>query len=159
KFHRELQTWWRLRHPNILPLLGYIHEDDTNEIYRALISPWMENKTAAEYIQRDLSPSQRLNLFGDVINGLQYLHNFQPVIVHADLKPYNVLITETGVGQICDFGLVRLLQEDMPTGLTTTTAHTGTTRYLAYELVRNMGKAVPTAATDIYALGCLGMEV
>jgi serine/threonine protein kinase len=69
------------------------------------------------------------------------------------------LITEEGGGQICDFGLVRLLQEDMDTGLTTTTAHTGTIRYLAYELVRTMGKGVPTTATDIYALGCLGMEV
>lgn len=47
----------------------------------------------------------------------------------------------------------------MTTGMTTSTAHTGTTRYLAYELVRNMGTAIPTTETDIYALGCLGMEV
>ncbi|PVG01085.1 kinase-like protein [Serendipita vermifera] len=158
KFHRELQTWWKLRHPNILPLLGYIHEDDTNDIYRALVSPWMENGTAAAYIQRDLSHSQRVNLFADVISGLHYLHNFQPVIVHADLKPLNVLIREDGVGQICDFGLVHLLQEDMATGMSTSTPHTGTTRYLAYELVNRGGNATPTTATDVYALGCLGME-
>jgi serine/threonine protein kinase len=47
----------------------------------------------------------------------------------------------------------------MNTGMTTTTAHTGTTRYLAYELVQNMGVAKPTTASDIYALGCIGMEV
>ncbi|PVG01088.1 kinase-like protein [Serendipita vermifera] len=158
KFRRELQTWWRLRHANILPLLGYIHEDDTNEIYRALVSPWMENGSAAQYIRRDLTPAQRLSLFGDVINGLQYLHNFQPVVVHADLKPLNVLIGENGIGQICDFGLVRLLQEDMPTGTTTSSPHTGTTRYLAYELVTTNGNAIPTTTSDIYALGCLGME-
>ncbi|PVG01086.1 kinase-like protein [Serendipita vermifera] len=154
---RELQTWWKLRHPNILPLLGYIHEDDANELYRALVFPWMENGSAAQYIKRDLTPAQRLSLFGDIINGLQYLHNFQPVVVHADLKPSNILITEDGIGQICDFGLVRLLQ-DMHTSTTTTTAYIGTTRYLAYELIPNMGDALPTTATDIYTLGCLGME-
>jgi hypothetical protein len=83
KFQRELQTWWKLRHPNILPLLGYIHEDDVNEIYQALVSPvsssigpvslsdsvqWMENGHAADYIRRDLSVSQRLNLVCHKIN-------------------------------------------------------------------------------------------
>ncbi|PVG01091.1 kinase-like protein [Serendipita vermifera] len=158
KFQRELRTWWKLRHPNILPLLGYIHEDESNDIYRALVSPWMEGGTAADYIKLDLSPLQRLLLFGDVINGLQYLHNFNPVIVHADLKPANVLITREGGGKICDFGLIHLFQEEINTGMTTTTAHTGTTRYLAYELVRNMGEAKPTTASDVYALGCIGME-
>jgi serine/threonine protein kinase len=70
-----------------------------------------------------------------------------------------VLITEEGRGVICDFGLVHLFQEEMNTGMTTTTAHTGTTRYLAYELIRNMGQAEPSTASDIYALGCLGLEV
>ncbi|PVG01090.1 kinase-like protein [Serendipita vermifera] len=119
----------------------------------------MENGSAAQYIRRDLSPTQRLTLFGEVINGLQYLHNFQPVVVHADLKPLNVLISGDGVALICDFGLVRLLQEDMPTGTTTSTGHTGTTRYLAYELVTTIDNPTPTTASDIYALGCLGMEV
>ncbi|PVG01099.1 kinase-like protein [Serendipita vermifera] len=158
KFQRELQTWWKLRHPNILPLVGYIHEDENIDIYQALISPWVEGGTAADYIRLALNPLQRLCLFNDVINGLQYLHNFNPVIVHADLKPSNVLITEGGVGKICDFGLVRLIQEEMHTGLTTTTAHTGTIRYLAYELVQNMREAKPNTASDIYALGCIGME-
>ena len=44
-------------------------------------------------------------------------------------------------------------------GMTTTSAHTGTDRYLAYELVVSAGHAVPTAASDIYATGCIGLEV
>ncbi|PVF94258.1 kinase-like protein [Serendipita vermifera] len=158
KFQRELQTWWKLRHPNILPLLGYIDEDSSIDAYSALISPWVEGGTAAEYIRLELTASQRLALFNDVIKGLQYLHTFKPIVVHGDLKPLNVLVTSEGVGQICDFGLIRLLQEDVDTGMTTTTAYTGTTRYLAYELVKQMGTAVPTTATDVYALGCLGLE-
>jgi serine/threonine protein kinase len=67
------------------------------------------------------------------------------------------------VAQLCDFGLVRLIHDqiptDLPTGLTTTTAHTGTVRYLSFELVDGDDVAKPTAASDIWALGCGGMEV
>lgn len=71
----------------------------------------------------------------------------------------NVLITRDGVAQLCDFGLVRLVHDQMATGLTTTTAHTGTARYLSLELVEADEGSIPTTASDMYALGCIGMEV
>jgi len=72
----------------------------------------------------------------------------------------NVLVDKDGVGQLCDFGLTRFMEDGLESGLTTTTAHTGTTRYLAYELVEyDDDKPIPTMATDVYALGCLGLEV
>lgn len=43
--------------------------------------------------------------------------------------------------------------------MTTTTHHTGTERYLAYELVAAGEEAIPTTASDIYAVGCIGLEV
>jgi hypothetical protein len=43
--------------------------------------------------------------------------------------------------------------------MTTTTAHTGTVRYLAYELAVAGDDACPTTASDIYAVGCIGLEV
>ena len=43
--------------------------------------------------------------------------------------------------------------------MTTTTHHTGTERYLAYELVIAGDEAIPTTASDIYAVGCIGLEV
>jgi serine/threonine protein kinase len=45
------------------------------------------------------------------------------------------------------------------TGMTTTSEHTGTTRYLAPELVGSEDNVYPTTASDVYALGCLGLEV
>jgi serine/threonine protein kinase len=67
------------------------------------------------------------------------------------------LIDEALNAKICDFGLVRLIQGNgSPTGLTTT-SHTGTARYLAYELVE-YGE-MPTTASDVHALGCIGLEV
>jgi len=70
-----------------------------------------------------------------------------------------VLINQYGVAQLCDFGLVRLVHDQMATGLTTTTAHTGTARYLSLELVEADDECSPTTFSDTYALGCIGMEV
>jgi serine/threonine protein kinase len=70
----------------------------------------------------------------------------------------NVLMDDSYKAKLCDFGLVRLIQaEGSSTGMTTTSAHTETARYLAYELVES--NQMPTTTSDIYALGCLGLEV
>jgi serine/threonine protein kinase len=60
---------------------------------------------------------------------------------------------------ICDFGLARIFLEEGSTGLTTTSEHTGTTRYLAPELVASDTTVYPNQASDVYALGCLGLDV
>lgn len=75
------------------------------------------------------------------------------------MKQGNVLIDDDGRPQICDFGLAHIFFDEPGSGLTTTTEHTGTERYLAPELVLGDIEAHPTTASDVYALGCLGLEV
>lgn len=60
---------------------------------------------------------------------------------------------------ICDFGLARVFSEQTGGGMTTTSEHTGTARYLSPELVISDTDVPPTPASDIYALGSLGLEV
>ena len=69
----------------------------------------------------------------------------------------NILIDDQGNARLCDFGISRELTEAGTSGLTTTSAHTGTERYLSYELLEDT--CVPTTASDVYALACTGLEV
>jgi serine/threonine protein kinase len=69
----------------------------------------------------------------------------------------NVLIGDDGRARICDFGLVRIVSDEA-TGLMTTTTHTGTPRYLAYELIVS-DQPIPTTASDVWAIGCTGLDV
>lgn len=156
KVKREREIWGRLSHPNILPLYGF--SDDFGN-YGALISPWCENGNVGNYIRRfQVGPLQRFQLWCGITNGIVYLHSHNPVVIHGDLKPSNVLIDDEGNARLCDFGLVRILSEGR-TGLTTTTQHTGTIRYLAHELVDSDESILPTTASDVYALGCVALEV
>ncbi|KAG8832631.1 hypothetical protein FRC17_000984 [Serendipita sp. 399] len=69
----------------------------------------------------------------------------------------NILVDGTGTAKLCDFGLTRLIQEEVDTGMTTTTAHTGTARYLSRELVVEENP-MPTTFSDCHALGCVGLH-
>ena len=69
------------------------------------------------------------------------------------------MIDASGAPRICDFGLARICLEEGNSGMTTTTPHTGTDRYLAYELVMTGDASVLSTASDVYALGCLGLHV
>ncbi|KIM20570.1 hypothetical protein M408DRAFT_45739, partial [Serendipita vermifera MAFF 305830] len=93
-----------------------------------------------------------------VLNGVGYLHQHEPPIVHGDLKPGNVLINDQGWPTICDFGLAQIFLEEGAIGMTTTSEHTGTARYLAPELVSSDHNVPPTKESDMYAVGCLGLE-
>ncbi|KAG9046558.1 hypothetical protein FS837_004180, partial [Tulasnella sp. UAMH 9824] len=78
---REIYIWATLDHPNILNLLGFAFEDGKP----CLISPWCENGTLQEYLQK-FPDANRRRLVREVAEGLRYLHAQMPQIVHGDLK-------------------------------------------------------------------------
>ncbi|PVF91280.1 kinase-like protein [Serendipita vermifera] len=147
-----MRVWASLEHENILPFHGYCRDFGA---YGASISPWCENGHAEHYIRRNsIEAPQRFKLWCNVIDGLAYLHSRQ--VVHGDLKPSNIMIDDEGNARICDFGLVRILSDES-NGKTMTSTYNGTPRYLAHELV-SADRPVPTFATDIHALGCVGLD-
>ncbi|KIM25259.1 hypothetical protein M408DRAFT_222637 [Serendipita vermifera MAFF 305830] len=161
KLLRERTAWGALDHPNILPLYGFADDNKLFEPFGALISPWMQQGDAVDFLAENqdlLTDEDKVELWRDVVEGVNYLHSFNPQLVHGDLKPRNILIDDSGHARICDFGLVRVYLEGGSSGFTTTTNHTGTERYLAYELVIAAEDACPTVASDVWAVGCIGLE-
>jgi serine/threonine protein kinase len=78
---------------------------------------------------------------------------------HLILLKGNILVDNSQRAVICDFGLTRILLQEGSSGMTTTTEHVGTVRYLARELLSSHETELPTTASDVYAVGCIGLEV
>ncbi|KAG8847114.1 hypothetical protein FRB91_000180 [Serendipita sp. 411] len=157
KLRRESQIWANLRHPNVIPLYGLCLDAHFGE-YGALVSPWCTFGNSEGYInQLSNNPRERIRLLTEVAQGMDYLHTHNPVIVHGDLKPLNILIDHNRTAKLCDFGLIRIIREEGDTGMTTTSPYMGTVRYLSQELVID-NNPVPTVASDSHAFGCVGLR-
>ncbi|KAG8903845.1 hypothetical protein FRB99_002660 [Tulasnella sp. 403] len=153
---REIAVWGGLKHPNILPLIGYHISLSANEAW--LISPYAPNGNIYTYLE-DKRPdaAERVQLAQDTLKGLEYLHTREPPICHGDIKALNVLVNERGRALLCDFGLARNLEARAGEGSVTTTCFGGTTRYLSPESIE---KGIQyTAESDIWSWGCLALEI
>ncbi|KAG8949079.1 hypothetical protein FRC03_000448 [Tulasnella sp. 419] len=147
---RETSVWSKLNHDNITPLIEYGVSGDSP----CMISPWYENGSLPQYIARN-SNVNKSSLVSEVLDGLIYLHSFDPPVVHADLKPSNILIDNDGHARLTDFGLSRMLKEG-PTGFTTSSSLKGTFRWMAPELFQTSDCKAATTKSDIYAI-CLSI--
>ncbi|KAG8937451.1 hypothetical protein FRC00_005494 [Tulasnella sp. 408] len=152
RIRRETVIWQTTSHKNILPFHGYQIVDDEP----MLVSPWCKNGSLASYVNEhpDLPDVEKLKLLRDAACGLAYLHSLQPPIIHGDIKPDNVIITDDMVGSLCDFGISRVMTSlGTHTGLTTSGQGAGTAGYQAKELYDENSR--PTAMSDVYAFGGL----
>ncbi|KAK4765944.1 hypothetical protein SAY87_007586 [Trapa incisa] len=154
EFIAEIVSLGRLRHRNIVTLLGYCRRK--GELL--LVYDYMQNGSLDKYLfyqpRITLTWSQRFRVIKGVAAGLLYLHEgWDQVVIHRDVKASNVLLDAELNGRLGDFGLARL--HDHGTDLHTTHV-VGTLGYLAPENTRT-GKA--TKATDVYAFGAFLLEV
>ncbi|XP_030927530.1 L-type lectin-domain containing receptor kinase IV.1-like isoform X2 [Quercus lobata] len=154
EFVAEIVSIGRLRHRNLVPLLGYCRRK--GELL--LVYDYMSNGSLDKYLfdqpQVTLSWSQRFQVIKGVASGLLYLHEgWDQVVIHRDVKASNVLLDGELNGRLGDFGLARLYDH----GTDPRTTHVvGTLGYLAPEHTRS-GKA--TTSTDVYAFGAFMLEV
>ncbi|KAL5480686.1 hypothetical protein ACEPAI_9626 [Sanghuangporus weigelae] len=157
-FEREIYVWSKLKHPNILPLLGFAVDDSTR--FPLMISEWMENGSAWEYVTRNPSCNV-MDLVIGIASGLTYLHSLS--IVHSDIKSDNIMVSDLGNALICDFGCSRMVDSSRSYARLTSSVK-GTSRYLAYELVvaPDLGGEVSgshTTKTDVWAFGMTAFEL
>lgn len=106
RFYRERQALARLQHPHIARLLdGSTTEDGLPYI----VMEYVAGSRITDFCrERGLSVAQRLTLFLDVCKAVDYAH--RQFVVHRDLKPGNILVTEAGEVKLLDFGICKLLQ-------------------------------------------------
>ena len=104
QFYKEAKAMQSLRHPSILPLYGIILNKDSSGICSVALVMERQWKSLSELIEKyqSLKVIVRLSLLHDVAGALSYLHGKD--IMHCDLTPNNVLITEACRAKLSDFG-------------------------------------------------------
>ncbi|KAL6893793.1 hypothetical protein ACP4OV_007891 [Aristida adscensionis] len=159
EFVSEIASMSRLRHRNLVRLLGYCRR--RGELL--LVYDYMVNGSLDGHLfdgggggggRPALSWEQRAKIVRGVAAGLLYLHEgWEQVVVHRDVKASNVLLDADMNGRLSDFGLARLCDHGSNPQ---TTRVVGTIGYLAPELSKT-GKA--TTSSDVFAFGAFLLEV
>ena len=153
EFVAEIATIGRLRHANLVRLLGYCRRK--GELY--LVYDCMPQGSLDKFLynkqEQSLAWSQRFKVIKDVASGLCYLHQqWVQVIIHRDIKPANILLDESMNAKLGDFGLAKLCDH----GIDPQTSNVaGTFGYISPELSRT-GKA--STSSDVFAFGVLMLE-
>jgi len=107
--------------------------------------------------------SGKLSMLQGVARGLCYLHTLRPKTIHGDLKAANVLVDTSGRPCIADFDLTSIIYSQVSTVTTSSFSGKGSLRWQAPELIKVMtggpGNANITTESDVYAYGCICLEV
>lgn len=155
RFRHERQILATLEHPNIARLLD---GGETEDGVPYIVMEYIQGRPLTEYIrEHGLSLPERLKLFLKIAGAVQYAHRF--LVIHRDLKPGNILVTESGDPKLLDFGIAKLLEPGaMGEAImyTSTGMHLLTPDYASPEQVR--GEPV-TTASDVYSLGAVLFEM
>jgi serine/threonine protein kinase len=152
QFRAEVSTLGTVRHVNLIRLLGFCSERKG----RLLVYEYMPNASLDGHLfgSSVLSWSRRYQIALGVARGLHYLHEkCRDCIIHCDIKPENILLSDTFVPKVADFGLAKLMGGDFSRVLTTVR---GTVGYLAPEWIA--GTAITTKA-DVYSYGMMLFEI
>lgn len=151
-FHSERQILARLKHPNIAQLYEAGASSDGLPFF---VMEYVEGKPIDRFADEyDLSVANRLNLFRTVCSAISYAH--QNLVIHRDIKPGNILVTESGEPKLLDFGIAKLLRNEGEQDATATVFGAMTPPYASPEQVK--GEPI-TTASDEYSLGVLLYEL
>jgi serine/threonine protein kinase len=150
RFRREARAVAQLSHPNIVTVIDRGEDDDRQYI----VFEYVDGESLKQLVDRTgpLPARRAVELALQVAEALAFAHHSG--LVHRDVKPQNVLVTEDGEAKVTDFGIARSL--DVEHGVTQTGTVLGTSNYISPEQAR--GQTV-TPATDVYSLGVVLFEL
>jgi eukaryotic-like serine/threonine-protein kinase len=149
RFEREAKALARLAHPNIIPIIDY----GEHEAQPYLVMQYIPGGTLKDVLKSGAMNYQKATqLLLPIARGLDYAHRQN--MIHRDVKPSNILITEDGEPMLTDFGVAKIIDNEATVDLTGTSMAVGTPDYMAPEQFQ--GKT--DARSDIYGLGIVFYE-
>lgn len=159
EFVAEIVSMGRLRHRNLVQLLGYCRrKGELLLVYDCMpngsLDKFLFNNKEANHHHYHLDWPRRYQIIKGIASALLYLHEeSEKVVLHRDVKASNVLLDADLNGKLGDFGLARFYDRE---ATPQTTSIVGTIGYLAPELTRT-GKA--TTSSDVFAFGAFLLEM
>ena len=152
RFAREIRILAKLKHNHIAQLYDGGTTEDGRPYY---VLEYISGKTLFEYCEeKQPSLRQRIELFTKICSAVSEAH--RNLIVHSDLKPANILITNDGEPKLLDFGIAKILEGEQDDATLTHQARPMTPAYAAPEQLR--GEQITTAC-DVYSLGLILYEL
>lgn len=150
RFRIEAQSAASLTHPNIVSIFDVGNEGSLYYIVMELI----KGKTLKEIITEEKGPlpwKWSLNVVTQIASALETAHKNN--IVHRDIKPHNIIITEDGIAKVTDFGIAKAVSNSTITAFGTTI---GSVHYFSPEHARG---GYTDAKSDLYSLGVVMYEM
>jgi eukaryotic-like serine/threonine-protein kinase len=154
KFDREARAAAKLSHPNVVSVFDQGQDREGANSRPYIVMEYVEGETLRDVLNREapMPPSRALEIMEPVLAALAAAHNAG--LVHRDVKPENVLISDRGQIKVADFGLAKAVSSQ--TNTATQGLLIGTVSYLPPELVMS-GHA--DARSDVYSAGVVLFEL
>lgn len=149
RFRREAQSAASLTHPNIVSIYDVGKDGETEYI----VMEYVEGRNLKEIIREfaPLSTDQTINLARQIASAIQNAHEHH--IIHRDIKPHNILVTNDGQAKVTDFGIARAVSS-------ATVTHTGDIVGSVHYLSPEQAKGLPSnEQSDIYSFGIVLYEL
>ena len=153
-FTQEFSMVFDMNHTNLLKPTYF----DSWERQPYLIMPLCQNGSAFKYVagKERITEEQCWNMLHDVAAGLAYLHAKNPPLIHQDIKPDNILISDEGLYMITDFGISARVRSTIRNGMAQEQSG-GTLAYMGPE--RFSSRPRPIMDSDIWSLGAMMYEL
>ena len=151
RFKREAQAAGKLNHPNVVSM----YDVGFDQGFHYIIMEYVSGCTLKEYMQHydgQISVQEAVKITVAIAEGLEHAHTMG--IVHCDIKPHNILITDSGRVKVTDFGIARAINSAATMMFTHSVM--GSAHYISPE--QASGKSI-NVSTDIYSLGVVLYEL